>query len=276
MMILLLLLLLGVIAGVLAGLLGIGGGILFTPILFILFNNAGLENPVLLAIASSLFCTFIAALASSIRQYQQQNLYPVEGLRVGLLGAIGVSVGKQVVTSSYYSETEFIMVFSLVLLYVSWVFFRRGSSTDQTAAADESHRQETPRADLPKAAVTGGAGGFIAALAGIGGGGVMVPIMNLYYGFPFRKAVSISSLAIVLISLSGWLQLGFMSVDAGALTRYVWGYVDFGAALPLSVGGMAGGFLGALLNLKVDRTYLQYGFALLALAMAAKLISELI
>ncbi len=122
--------------------------------------------------------------------------------------------------------------------------------------------------------ITGGLGGFVAALAGIGGGGVMVPLMNLVYKKKFVKSVSISSLAIVIISLSAWLQLGFSGNNVETLTTYHWGYVDFGAALPLAIGGLIGGLVGAFINLRVKRQYLQYAFAVLAVVMAVKLISE--
>ncbi len=102
----------------------------------------------------------------------------------------------------------------------------------------------------------------------------MVPLMNLLYQKSFARAVSISSLAIVLISLSAWIQLGFAGTGADTLTEFYWGYVDFGAALPLAAGGLAGGFLGAYYNLKIDRRYLQYAFSVLAIGMAVKLIIE--
>ncbi|HEX6982866.1 MAG TPA: sulfite exporter TauE/SafE family protein [Balneolaceae bacterium] len=265
---LLILFILGIIAGIIAGLFGLGGGILFTPILFIVFSEAGIENTVVLTIGSSLFCSFIATTGSSIRQFRQKNFYLSQGLKVGLLGAVGVSFGKMVITSSFYSKKVFVILFSLLLLYVSFMFYRRGM-------------QKTPsvRTDLqpvtwPQASVTGGLGGFAAALAGIGGGGVMVPLMNLFFKKEFGRAVSISSLAIILISLPGWVQLGFSGDGVETLTRFHWGYVDFGAAFPLAAGGLFGGFIGAYINLKINRRYLQFAFAILAVGMAVKLLSE--
>lgn len=267
-MMLLLLFLLGIVAGIVAGLFGLGGGILFTPILFLVFSDADIANPVVLTIASSLFCTFVAALASSVRQYQQQNIYWSEGIKIGLLGALGVYLGKLVITSPYYSQQAFVIFFSLLLIYVAVMFYRRGSQRKTNITL----RNKT--LGWTESTVTGGLGGFVAALAGIGGGGVMVPLLNLLYKKEFVKAVSISSLAIVLISLSGWLQLGFTGNKVDTLTMYHWGYVDFGAALPLAVGGLLGGFLGAFINLKVNRRYLQYAFSVLAIVMALRLILE--
>lgn len=271
----LVLVLIGLVAGVVAGVFGVGGGILFTPILFLLFNGSGATHPVLWTIGSSLFCTFIASLGSSIRQFRQDNFFWKEGLRVGLLGAVGVYAGKLVATSSFYTERVFVVFFSILFLYVALMFFKRGHAGD----ADNGFRRPAatsgkPEIGLKEAAVTGGAGGFVAALAGIGGGGVMVPIMNLYYGLTFQKTVSVSSLAIVFISLSGWTQLALLNGEGASLTGYALGVVDFGAALPLSAGGLAGGFAGAYINLKIGRKYLQYGFALLAVAMVVKLLSD--
>lgn len=261
------LLALGILAGIVAGLFGLGGGILFTPIFFIVFNDAGIENPVVLTIGTSLFCTFIAAAGSSLRQFNQENFFWAEGLKVGVLGAVGVTIGKWVITSGLYSREVFVVFFSLLLFYVSYIFMRRGRSDkgEEIVNSDPVSWRES--------IMTGGLGGFVAALAGIGGGGVMVPMLNLYYKKAFTKAVSISSLAIVFISLSGWLQLAF-SATGGAMTPYYLGYVDFGAALPMAIGGLLGGFLGALLNLKINRKYLQFAFALLAIGMAVKLITE--
>ncbi|MDZ7683301.1 MAG: sulfite exporter TauE/SafE family protein [Fodinibius sp.] len=265
---LLVLLILGITAGIVAGLFGLGGGILFTPILFVVFSDAGIENPVVLTIASSLFCTFVAALASSVRQYQQQNFFWTDGIKVGLLGALGVTAGKAVITSPYYSKQEFVIFFSLLLLYVAYMFYRRGNSSARQIQNNDSPMQWRP------SLITGGLGGFVAALAGIGGGGVMVPMMNLYYKKSFARAVSTSSLAIVVISLSAWIQLGLSGDNVQAMTAYHWGYVDFGAALPLAVGGLLGGFVGAFINLKINRRYLQYAFAALAVGMAVKLLLE--
>lgn len=264
----LILLALGIIAGIVAGLFGLGGGILFTPILFVVFSDAGIQDPVVLTIASSLFCTFVASFASSIRQFQQKNFYWSEGIKVGILGAVGVYFGKLVITSAYYSKQEFVIFFSLLLFYVAFMFYRRGSKeTKNIVNSDAPLRWR-------QSFVTGGLGGFVAALAGIGGGGVMVPLMNLLYKKNFVKSVSISSLAIVVISLSAWIQLGIAGNNVDALTAYHWGYVDFGAALPLAAGGLLGGFIGAFINLKINRRYLQYAFSVLAIAMAVKLLAE--
>ena len=256
----LILLVIGLAAGILAGLMGIGGGIIFTPVLFFLFEAEGVQNPVIWTVASGLFCTFVAAFGSTVRQYVQ------EGIKLGALGAVGVFLGKLVITSPYYSRTEFVIFFSLMLLYAAFMMFRRGNDID------DEYKRKFAKLKLGETSVAGGLGGFVAALAGVGGGGIMVPIMNLFYKQPFRKAVSVSQLAMTIMVFTGWGQLAMEAGAISGITEFSVGYVDFGAALPLSVGGLIGGFGGAFLNHKINRKYLQWGFAALAVLMAGRLI----
>ena len=263
------LIILGLIAGTIAGLLGVGGGLLFTPVLFYVFSHAGVEDPFIWAIASSLLCTFISALSSSIRQYLHDNFYASEGIIIGILGALGTTLGRWFTTSGYYSQEQFAVFFSLLLLYVAYSFIQRSRSK---AIARQEHSAETEPMKLRQNGVVGGLGGIVASLAGIGGGGVMVPLMNIVYKIPLRKAISISSLAIIFISLSGWLQFAISGGLVSGMTAYTWGYVDFGAALPLVFGGFIGGFGGVYINHLVRQNLLQWIFAVLAVALAARLL----
>lgn len=263
---LVILLLIGLAAGLIAGLMGVGGGIIFTPVLYFLFESAGVENSVQWSVSSGLFCTFIAASSSTVRQAVQHHLFPKEGIRLGLLGALGITLGKFVLTSPYYSREEFVIFFSLVLFYAAYMMFQRGK--DKGKEIDREYHDM----GIKEMAVTGGAGGFIASLAGVGGGGIMVPIMNLFYKQPFRKTVSVSQLGMTVMLAIGVTQLAMSANATTGITEYSLGYVDFGAAGPLSVGGLIGGFAGALLNHRIKRKYLQWGFALLCIVMATRLI----
>ena len=260
------LVIIGVAAGILAGLMGIGGGIIFSPVLFFLFEKAGVEHSVTWSVASGLFCTLVAAGSSAIRQAIARHLFLAESIKLGIFGAIGITAGKLLLTSPYYNRTEFVLFFSALLLYTAYLMFRRGRDT-----MSENDREFT---DLKAghAFVTGGIGGFVASLAGVGGGGIMVPIMNLFYKQPFRKTVSISQLGMVIMVSVGVIQLALSQPAESGITGFHLGYVDFGAALPLSMGGLVGAYAGAYFNHRINRKYLQWGFAILATIMATRLI----
>ena len=261
-----LLILFGLAGGLIAGMMGVGGGIIFTPVLFFLFERAGVPDPVQWSVASGLFCTFVAASSSTIRQASNKHLFVKEGLLLGAFGAVGITLGKLVLTSGHYNRAEFAVLFSLILFYSGYMMFRRGK--DRT---DEYKRDFS---DLsPKAAfISGGVGGFVASLAGVGGGGVMVPIMNIFFKQPFTKAVSISHLGMTLMLSVGLIQLLLQPVETPGISPYTLGYVDLGAALPLSGGGLIGALIGTTLSRKINRSYLQWGFALLALIMGGRLL----
>jgi uncharacterized membrane protein YfcA len=260
-----LLILLGILGGLIAGLMGVGGGIIFTPVLYFLFDHAGIEDPVQWSVASGLLCTFVTAGTSTFRQVLNKNLYLKEGLLLGVLGIIGISLGRLILTSGYYQREQFAVFFSLVLFYAAFMMFRKGSSNKSELLPEETHLG-------PKCAfVTGGVGGFIASLAGVGGGGVMVPIMNIGFKIPFVKAVSVSHLGMTLMLGAALIQLAIIPVESTAISPYTIGYIDVGAALPLSVGGLFGAYAGTYLNPKIPRRFLQWGFAVLSVVMGGRL-----
>lgn len=271
------LLLLGLLAGLIAGLFGVGGGIIFTPVLFFLFEQAGIPNSVPWAVASGLMCTWITSLASVVRQYKQHHLFVKEGLLLGFFGALGISLGKWVLLSPYYSRTEFIVVFSILLFYSAVLMFIRGRKTD--THTDASAEASSPTFSPKQASVTGLIGGGIASLAGVGGGGTMVPIMNLFYKQHFRKAVSISHLGMFSMITVGVLQLmaehPALTGARQSLTQWTLGYVDLGAVNSMGWTALLGAYGGAWLNHKIPRHYLQLGFGLLALAMGTRLLLTL-
>lgn len=188
---------------------------------------------------------------------------------MGLLGSFGVYLGKITVTSPYYTKDVFVSLFSILLVIVAILFYRRSRSDVTMQITRESF-------SVPKAGAAGISGGIIAALAGVGGGIVLVPIMNLVYKLKLSKAVSISSLAIVLISLSGWLQFAFFSGSHLGLTPYALGYVDFGSGLPLIIGAFGGGFLGVRIGHSMDQKIIQICFSILILIIAVTMISSIV
>lgn len=267
-MIFLLLVFIGIFTGILAGVFGIGGGTLFTPVLFVLFTSAGVEQPVAWTIGTSLFCTFIAALSSSIQQVNQKNSFVSEGVKIGLFGAVGVFIGKQISVSEFYTEEIFVSFFALLLIFVAFLFYKRGKS--KNIPGENNHPIL-----IKKSVVTGLGGGFVAALAGVGGGVVIVPVLNLYYKINIAKAVSVSSLAILLISLSGWLQFAFLAEQLSGATDFVIGFVDFGTGFPLILGAFAGGFMGVRVAKEVPQKQRQIAFSFLVIIIALVMIYKL-
>ena len=264
-----LLLILGIFTGTIAGLFGVGGGILFTPILFYLFTGVGVTDPAVWAIGTSLICTFLSSLSSTLQQRNESNIYLQQGLIVGLIGTMGVYFGKEIVMSDWFTDEVFVFMFSLLLILVSILFVRKSNVVQQKVIQDRD-------LTFVESSGTGFASGFMSSLAGIGGGVVMVPVMNLIFKLDLSKAVSISSLAIVLISLSGWLQYAFFGGSPNGATQYTIGYVDFGTALPLLFGAFIGGFLGVKAGVVLSIKITNRLFALLLFSISLYMLYSLI
>jgi uncharacterized protein len=85
---LLLVVLLGIGTGVLAGLFGVGGGILFVPILVLFFDLGQVE-----AAATSLLAILPTVAAGAWRQHRYGNVRWRQALIVGVGAVVGVQVG---------------------------------------------------------------------------------------------------------------------------------------------------------------------------------------
>ena len=262
----LILLVAGVLGGLIAGLFGLGGGILFVPVLLFLFQSAGVPEPVLWTVGTSLLCNFVAALSSSFKHFQMGNMYVREGLVIGLFGVAGTFIGRFIATSLWYSEREFIIFFLLLLSYSVYHFLSnrkpRNMETSEEAATMRGYQF----------VLLGLASGMLATLAGVGGGLIMVPAMTILLSFGFRKVVSISSLAIVMITFSGWIQLALLEPASTGYSGIHIGFVDLGVALPLIISSIYAARRGVWLLGVVRLRTLEMAFSVVLILVAARLL----
>lgn len=264
--IILLFLLLGFAAGILTGLLGIGGGMIFTPVLFYLFNFHEVADSVKWTIGTSLFCGFSSAVSSIIPQIHKYQLFLKNALLLSFFGVFGTWVAQQIVNSGYYDQGPFSVLFSLVLFYMAWRFFQDNQESI------ESKREHMPKElRLKDHAFVGGAAGLVSSLVGIGGGIVVVPFLTLIYHHHIRTVTLTSTMVVIVLALSGWLQLALLEPLSLGISAYSMGHVDFGAAFPLVIGSAGGALFGVHIAQHVNRKRLQQLFGILAILLGLKL-----
>ena len=104
------------------------------------------------------------------------------------------------------------------------------------------------------------AAGFLAALFGVGGGILIVPLLVLVRSFDQRRA-SATSLAAILVS----------SV-AGSITYALHGDVKPGAAALVGIPAVLGVIVGTALQQRLPVRKLSYGFALVLAAVGIRLL----
>jgi len=263
---LILFLVMGFAAGILTGLLGIGGGMIFTPVLFYLFNYHEIAEPVKWTIGTSLFCGFSSAVSSMIPQIHKYRIFLKNALLLSFFGVMGTWLAQQIVNSGYYDRGPFSVLFSLVLFYMAWRFFHNNQQSI------EYKREHAPiDLTLKDHALVGGTSGLVSSLVGIGGGIVVVPFLTLMYHQHIRTVTLTSTMVVILLAFSGWLQLALLEPLSSGISPYSWGHVDFGAAFPLVLGSAAGALFGVRIAQYVNRKRLQQLFGILAIMLGLKL-----
>ena len=109
------------------------------------------------------------------------------------------------------------------------------------------------------AMLIGVAAGVVAGLLGVGGGALFVPALAIGLGLSQVDAEATSLLAIIPVAL------------VGAWRQHDKGNADVRTGLMLGVLAASGAVAGAVLANTVPQRALQIGFALLILAVAARL-----
>ena len=180
---------LGLLAGALAGLLGIGGGLIFAPLLLWM----GLSPHQ--ALATSTFAIVPTAIGGSYTHWRARSLQLKPGLAIGLS-----AFATALVFSRLGRLAAGWQLLSLqALLYLVLALTIRGDRSDQQPAADQP---------LPLKGLTavGSVAGLAGGMLGLGGGLLMVPLMVSGLSVPIRQAIRLSTLAVACSASAASLQ----------------------------------------------------------------------
>ena len=180
---------LGLLAGALAGLLGIGGGLIFAPLLLWM----GLSPHQ--ALATSTFAIVPTAIGGSYTHWRARALQLRPGLSIGLtafatalvFSRLGrLAAGWQLLTLQ-------------ALLYLLLALTIRGDRDDHGPESEGSP-------PLKGLAAVGGVAGLAGGMLGLGGGLLMVPLMVNGLSLPIRQAIRLSTLAVACSASAASLQ----------------------------------------------------------------------
>jgi hypothetical protein len=114
-------------------------------------------------------------------------------------------------------------------------------------------------------------GGFSSGLLGIGGGVVMVPILNIILKFPIHKAIGTSMAFIVFASVGGIVTYIFTGMNTTGLPPYSVGYVNMVQLVALAVTSIPMARMGVRASHNLPEKKLRYMFAILLIYIAIKM-----
>ena len=117
-----------------------------------------------------------------------------------------------------------------------------------------------PRDRLAKLAAIATVAGAYSGMLGVGGGGVMVPLLIFWLGYEERAATGTSLLAIVAIALMA------------AVGQGLYGNVDLDLGILLGVPAVAGVLIGTAVQQRVPQRWLSLMFGALMIAIAIELV----
>lgn len=240
---------LGAIAiGLSLGLLGSGGSILTVPVLV---YWVGQDEKV--AFASSLAIVGLISLVSAISYARKDLVDWRSAMFFGLPGMVGAVIGAYY--ARYVPAWSQMLLFALLMLSAAWLMFK---------PMDLNKKIGEARA-FWKIGLDGLIVGALTGLVGVGGGFLIIPALILLGGLSMSLAVGTSLVIIAMKSASGFWEYLHVLNDLNLS-------LDWGLILIFSVLGIAGAWVGQLLNNRLPQALLRRLFAVFLLLMSVFII----
>jgi uncharacterized membrane protein YfcA len=254
----------GLIGGFLSGLLGVGGGIVFVPVLTTVLVSQGLEDPDLAKyiLANSFAATFFAGAISSYKQYKLDSFYPRPILLVSLL-AIPTSLALTffIAKGTWYSKDTFSIFFIILLFFMLYRFIK--STKEGNLEIKDVKQSKFPFVGLFT--------GIISSLSGLGGGIIMVPMFTQYAKLNIKKAAAISIGVIPVMMVPMILSYAWYTPES-IFSQYQIGYLVPEVFLPLIAGLLFTAPFGVSVAKKSSPKFLKIIFAALIVTVIIKTI----
>jgi uncharacterized protein len=252
-LILIILLITGLAIGTTSALLGIGGGIIMTPVQYWLYTSQGWssEQAIKISFATSL-AVILPTAASGVWRHQKLNdINWRAAIFMGIFTAIGSFTGATL--ASHVPGYTLKLIFGVLALAIA--FRMLTFKINDTQQPIRSNLWLWIALALPMGVVTG--------LMGIGGGILVIPVLVLVLRFRMRDAAA-TSLGMMLFTstggIIGYIINGFQVADMPAFTI---GYIFWPGWIALTLTSVVMAQVGAILAHKVSSKVLNYLFVAL-------------
>ncbi len=276
---------LGGFVGLLSGIFGVGGGFLMTPLLMMF----GIPPTVA---AASDSCQIVGASTSgTLAHWRLGNVDVKMGLLLLVGGIVGGTVGVQIIKLLRAAgNADFLISITYVIMLGgvgSYMFFEslQGLKKARAEVQDVDEKPEDTgsggflsklpfqtdfvtsgsRISMLLPLVFGVLVGILAAIMGVGGGFIMVPVMVYLLRMPMHVVVGTSLF-----------QILFTCVNVTIMQAYSNHTVDFILAVLLLLGSTIGAQVGTSLGKKLKGDQLKILLAIIVLAVCVKMLYGLL
>ena len=255
------LLLFGFLFGVISSIAGIGGGAFYMSLMILLLsipiNEARDTSTYIIVLFSS------GALISYLRQGKIDIKLSLTFAGFALLGGI---------TATFFfilfpiDNTILKIIIASVVLASGLNMIRKALKILNSERINDSKQEENfsletldYRANLKKGIPLFFLAGFVAYLSGIGGGMLIVPILNFLFEIPIHFATAISAAIIFFIGIYN------------ATVRIIIGGIHYLVGILIAIGAIIGSILGAKIAGKMPKKYLQLFVAVVLIGLAIRM-----
>lgn len=261
----------GCLGGLMAGLLGIGGGLVFVLIFtnYLSVVNAPDTTLAHYIVANSMFAIFFAGISGSVKHYFSNNFFLKPVLISGVAAsATSVLTNYLIDQGSWYDKELFSIVFISITSYVAYnILFGKDK------ARKDDHVEEF---SLGTFILIGGLGGILAALSGVGGGVIMVPMLTRMLHINIKKATAISLGVITIMALVSSVYAMFVLGDDSPLqVPHTYGLIILPMVLPVAVGCVICSPFGVSLAKRIPNQTIKVIFACFLLLVISNMIYKL-
>jgi uncharacterized membrane protein YfcA len=240
----------GILIGLIVGTVGGGGAILALPVLVYVLGED--VNP---ASTGSLIVVALAASVGAGARARRGDVCARLAIQFSIPAAAGSLAGT--VLGHEVSPQLLILTFVPVMALAAVLTWRRACSD---VAGDE---RPCPDVKAPKVVLAGALVGVLTGFFGVGGGFVIVPVLTLWFGMSFRRAVGTS---LVIITITGVAALA-SHVATGTT-------IDVPITAALAGGTMLGALVGSRVSDRLPQRALGQAFALVVGAVALFLLVD--
>ena len=275
---------LGSIVGFLSGLFGVGGGFLMTPVLIIIgipptVAAASDSNQIVAASASG---TYAHARSGSV-DFKMGILLLLGGIAGGSAGVWLIKLLVKVGEANFFITITYVVLLGFVGTYM---FFESLGSLWRKQRPFVEVAPERPsiyarfvrslpfRTTFPRSSITlsalmplllGILVGVLAAIMGVGGGFIMLPVMIYLLRMPMHVVVGTSLF-----------QILFTCMNVTILQSYLNHTVDLVLALLLLLGSVIGAQIGARVSKRLKADQLKILMAIIVLLVMGKMLFDLL
>jgi len=224
---------------------GVGSAIILVPVLL------WLGFPINEAKPTGLFVNTISLIGASYSNIKNKRLDFGIGLPIIIASALMAPLGAYV--STLVSTNIVLIIFTTFLFFSGnmMLFFKNSKYSNQ-------FREDRPIINL---AAIGVLAGFTSGLLGVGGGGIISPLMVML-GFNPKKTAVITAFVIPFSSLTGF------------FTYLAMGHFNALLVIPVGIAAYAGGVLGThFMHAKLTPQTIKKFLAIIILIMAFKMLS---